>query len=373
MDAWLTTLANSTRTLPEHWQPRRIAILRALHLGDLLLAVPALRALRKRFPQAEITLIGLPWATSFVQRYQHYLDRFVEFGGYPGIIETPIDTDRMQRFLDEQRAYGYDLAIQMHGSGNASNPCTLTIGAQITVGYYTGTRPVELDIGVPYPDDQHEIVRNLGLAALCGSSDLSTRLEFPLYEEDHAEAAILLRSLPHAKRPWIGLHAGAHSPARRWPAEHFATVADALAKDAQILLTGGPGEGSIVQAVIEHMHTQPLNLAGKTSQGGLAALLSKLDLFISNDTGPAHIAHALNCPNITLYGPADYTRWRPLEGERTRALRHPVPCSPCSFWECPIDHRCLRWLEPARVLHEAEQLLHMFSSRTNLSHTPTSI
>src|SRR5689334_15766038 len=108
-----------------HRQPHRIAIFRALQLGDLLTAVPAFRALRQSYPHAEITLIGLPWAASFVQRYGQYLDRFVEFAGYHGIGEAPYEPERCQRFLAEQRAYDYDLAIQMHGSGQTSNPFVL--------------------------------------------------------------------------------------------------------------------------------------------------------------------------------------------------------------------------------------------------------
>ncbi|MBX6342254.1 MAG: LPS biosynthesis glycosyltransferase, partial [Thermomicrobiaceae bacterium] len=121
--------------------PRRIAILRALHLGDLLLAVPALRSLRAGFPAAEITLIGLPWAAAFASRFRRYVDRFVEFGGYPGIGEVPLVAERVERFVAEQRAYGYDLVVQLHGSGQTSNPAALALGGPATVGYYVGAPP----------------------------------------------------------------------------------------------------------------------------------------------------------------------------------------------------------------------------------------
>ncbi|MBE3558472.1 MAG: glycosyltransferase family 9 protein [Ktedonobacteraceae bacterium] len=341
--------------------PQRIALFRALYLGDLLLAVPALRALRERFPQAEITLIGLPWAASFTWRYRHYLDRFVEFKGYPGIAEVAVNDELTRRFIDEQRACGYDLAVQMHGSGRTSNAFVLELCAGVTAGYYEGACPAGLTLAAPYPQDQHEIARNLGLAAMLGCTDLRPDLEFPLYEQDHAEASALLQklsSLPQA-RPLIGIHPGARPPARRWPATYFAAVADHLARhfDAQILLTGSHGEEMIVQTVIEHMQTRPVNLAGQTSMGGLAALIERLDLFISNDTGPAHIACAVRCPSVTIFGPADYRRWAPPDHRLHISVRRPVACSPCGFQQCPIDHRCLRWLDPAVVISASERLL----------------
>ncbi len=338
--------------------PRRIAILRALQLGDLLVAVPAFRAIRNRFPEAEITLIGLPWASSFVQRYSHYLDRFVAFAGYPGLQEHPFDAQCTAHFLAEQRAYNYDLVIQMHGSGQASNPLALELGSKVTVGYYEGTLPEGL-MGAPYPHDQHEIWRNLGIAALLNCTQLDPHLEFPLFEEDHIEASTLLRTLPQAGRPWVGLHPGARPPARRWPAEYFAAVANNLVRrfDAQIILTGGLDEEQTAQAVLEHIKTPILNLAGKTSLGGLAALMSKLDLFISNDTGPSHIACALDTLSITIFGPADFRRWAPLDTVRHSFVRRPVVCSPCQYWECPIDHRCLHWLNPEMVLPLAQSFL----------------
>ncbi len=344
---------------------RRIAVLRALQLGDFLVAVPALRALRARFPLAEITLIGLPWTRALLPRYRRYIDRFVEFAGYPGLDEVPVDAQRTQRFLAEQRDYGYDLVMQMHGSGGVSNPLAYELGGRITVGYYEGEFPRTLTIGAPYPHELHEIQRNLGLVALLEGTggtrgtQLETQLEFPLFETDHAEAAALLRGLPRAERPWIALHPGSRPPARRWPAPYFAEVANELARrfSAQIILTGGPGEETTVQDVFKRLDVPALNLVGQTSLGGLAALISKVDLFISNDTGPAHISHAFDSPSITIFGPADQRRWAPLDRTRHPIVRQPVPCSPCGYWTCPIDHRCLRWISPARVIRLACSLL----------------
>lgn len=344
---------------PPDRRPRRIAVVRALHLGDLLVAVPGLRALRAGFPEAEITLIGLPWAAEFVRRFRHYLDRFVEFAGYDGISEVEYVPARTECFLQEQRGYGYDLVVQMHGSGQASNPLALAIGAEATAGYYEGEPPAGLTIGAPYPDDQPEVLRHLGMAHLLGCPDRGAELEFPLTDEDRAEAAALLNRLSGSGRPWIGIHPGARPPSRRWPAAYFARAANECVRrfGARIVLTGGPGEESTARAVIERMETRPVSVAGETSLGGLAALISELDLFISNDTGPAHVAEAVGTPSVTIFGSADHRRWSPLNQERHRVVRHPVACSPCSHWECPIDHRCLRRLEPDLVVEAAADLL----------------
>jgi ADP-heptose:LPS heptosyltransferase len=340
-------------------EPQKIAIFRALYLGDMLLSVPALRALRRSFPNAEITLIGLPWAAAFARRFSGYIDRFVEFAGYPGIKEVPVVQERIERFLAEQRAYGYDLVLQMHGNGQISNHFALALHGRKTVGYYEDIPPKGLTCSLSYPDDEPEVLRNLGLARLLCCENLDPTLEFPLFSEDRFEAARLLFTLPRADRPWIGIHTGSRSPARRWPAAYFAQLADTLAQrfHAQIILTGSNDERSTVRDVIAQMQTQPLDVADQTSLGGLAALISELDLFISNDTGPAHVANAVDTPSVTIFGPVDPHRWASLDQARHPIVRHPVACSPCSYWECPIDHRCLCWLKPETVLAVAEQLL----------------
>ena len=183
---------------------RKIAVFRTLYLGDLLLAVPALRALRAGFPEAEITLIGLPWAASFARRFHRYVDRFVEFGGYPGIDEVAVDPGRSAHFVEEQRAYRYDLVVQMQGSGRTSNPCALALGGRMTAGYYDGEPPPGLTFGAPYPDDQPEVLRNVGLIRLLGCPHRGLELEFPLVARDRAEAAELLTPHPPVPSPSRG-------------------------------------------------------------------------------------------------------------------------------------------------------------------------
>src|SRR3954453_11329784 len=111
--------------------PRRVVIFRALKLGDMLCAIPALRAVRSPFPDAEIVLVGLPWAREFVDRFRTLLDGFREFPGYPGLPEREPDVDRLPLFFENIRAERFDLAIQLHGSGTISNAVLTRLGAKI--------------------------------------------------------------------------------------------------------------------------------------------------------------------------------------------------------------------------------------------------
>jgi lipopolysaccharide heptosyltransferase II len=338
----------------------RIAIFRALHLGDLLLAVPAFRALRAAYPQAEISLIGLPWARWFVERFDGYIDRLIEFNGFPGITEVDYDPERANAAIAELRAHPFDLLIQLHGSGETSNRFIAAIAGPETrtAGHFTGERPAFLTVAAPYPSERPEIERNLNLMRLFDCPDTGSALELPLLPSDGADADRLLGPVA-LRRPLIGLHPGANYLSRRWPAERFAVVADRLAEahDATIVLTGGSGEERLAAEVAARMHAPALDLAGRTSLGGLAALIARFDLFISNDTGPAHVANALDVPSITIFGPAEFTRWAPLDCERHIVVRHPVACSPCPHRICPIDHRCLRRITPDQVIAAAERQL----------------
>jgi ADP-heptose:LPS heptosyltransferase len=105
------------------------------------------------------------------------------------------------------------------------------------------------------------------------------------------------------------------------------------------------------------MRHDALDLAGRTSLGGLAALLQRMSLFIGNDSGPAHLAEAVGTPSVTLFGPTDPRRWAPLDQRAHPIVREPVGCSPCAYSDCPIDHRCLRRITPDEVIARASGLL----------------
>jgi ADP-heptose:LPS heptosyltransferase len=203
------------------------------------------------------------------------------------------------------------------------------------------------------------LVRNLRLVGLLGCPTGDRRLEFPLSTKDRAEAADLLRPVRRERGPLVGLHTGARAPSRRWPPEYFAAVACYLAQRwaAQVVLTGGRDDAEQARAVARHLSTPLLDLVGQTSLGGLGAVIDACDLFISNDTGPAHVAVAVDTPSVTIFGPVDPVRWAPLDRARHPIARHPVACSPCGHAICPIDHRCLRGLRPATVIALADSLL----------------
>ena len=141
--------------------------------------------------------------------------------------------------------------------------------------------------------------------------------------------------------------------------ERFAAVADAVIErfGAEVVITGTGGEVAIGEAVLSSVRNRAVSLAGKTSLGSLAAVVERSRLFITNDTGTAHLAVALRTPSVVLFGPGDVRRWGPLDRERHRVIQVPTACSPCEHAVCPIDHRCLRAIEPEQVLAEVSRLL----------------
>ncbi|TAK33875.1 MAG: glycosyltransferase family 9 protein [Chloroflexota bacterium] len=339
---------------------RRIAVVRALHLGDLLTAVPGLRALRETWPRAEITLIGLPWAEDLVSRLP-YLDQLLEFPGYPGISEVPYSSRRTQAFLEQAQDRRYDLSIQLHGDGSVSNFFTLELGARCAAGYFVpGRGEPLLDINLPYPPRYPEILRVLELMTSLGCQAQGMHYEFPVTQEERTEATGILTSAGwRVGRPIVGISPGARPPARRWPAERFAEVAKGLvlALGGLVVVTGVAAEQEMATYIADHIGGPCINVAGRTSLGVLAALIGKMSVLVTNDSGPAHLATAMGTPSVILFGGADPRRWAPLDQTRHVVMYAAADCSPCPHWECPCDHRCLTWIEPGDVVVASLNLL----------------
>ncbi len=297
---------------PGQPDPETIVVFRALQLGDMLNAVPAFRALRAAYPRAQITLVGLPWAREFVEQFHPVLDDFIRFPGYPGLPEQVPDMAAMPAFVREMQERSFDLALQMHGSGEISNHLMTFWGAK----RYAGFRPkgqyfADRESFLEYPDQEPERWRHLRLMEFLGLPLQGDELEFPIRAQDWRELEELKRAV-RLGRDYVCIHAGARKPERRWPAASFAALADGLAdRGYQIILTGSQAEADLAGSVAGHMHASAVNLAGKTSLGGLAALISGARLLVSNDTGVSHIAAAIRAPSVILFSAPDHDRWAP--------------------------------------------------------------
>jgi ADP-heptose:LPS heptosyltransferase len=340
-----------------------VAIFRALQLGDMLCSVPALRALRRAWPETKITLIGLPWAVRFVERFSSLVDDLVVFPGARGFPEQEETDAGLPHFYAAMRARRFDLALQMHGSGGPANDIVKRLGARSCAGFHQPYETPEPGF-IAWPDDLPEPRRYLALVEALGIDAHDDTLWFPLSLHDRCEYEAL--EARHGIEPerLILLHPGAQLPSRRWPAARFAEVGDALsARGWQIAITGTANEAAITAAVLGAMAAPALHLTGSTTLGGLAALVSRARLVVCNDTGISHVAAAMRTPSTVIASGSDTRRWAPLDHSRHRVLADYPPCRPCAFRDCPYGHACALNVSVSRVVEAAlEQLSHRASA-----------
>lgn len=299
---------------------RKIAVVRANGLGDYLFAVPALRALRAKFPQAEIVLLGKRWHHELLTRRPGPIDRVETIPTCPGVgaeVDEPADTPGLERFYAAMVAERFDLAIQLHGGGRYSNPFTRRLRARCTIGSKTSDAE-PLDAWIPYFFFQPEVLRYLEVVSLVGAAPVALEPDFTVITTDYAE----LNRLNLAQdRPWVVIHPGSTDGRRRWPAAHFAAVADHLADaGATVIVSGGSAEQGIVDAVIGAMQREAIALCQRLSLGSLAALLARAHVVISNDSGPLHLAAAVGARTVGLYWCINFANGGPI----TRARHHPL-------------------------------------------------
>lgn len=339
----------------------KIVLVRPGRLGDFLCAIPAFRAVRAGATGADITFIGLPFAAELVSRYP-YFDRFEPFPGFSGIADHDFDARRTLVFLQRMQAENFDLAIQIHGSGVFSNPFTKLLGAKYTAGF---RRPEDGNLGldrtVVFPEEGHEVSRCLTLVSELGFPVTSERLEFPLLRQDFAELSELIPlDILLGGRPLIGLQPTAEEQTRRWMPDRFAKVGETLARryNGIPVITGKAGDMDLAASVQASISVPVLNLAGRTSLGALAALVSRLSILITNDSGPAHIAYALGTRSVTIFGDADHRRWGPPNGSPNHLIADAdVLCRPCPGEGCNSDFLCLRSVSVEEVLATADKVL----------------
>ena len=353
--------ATSRHVATERWPAAtlgHVAVFRALQLGDMLCAVPTLRTLRSAMPHARLTLIGLPWAAKFARRFAHYVDDFMAFPGAPGLPERASTAEEIVRFQQQARAACFDGVLQLHGSGAHSNPIALSLGARRCAGFYRPGEPCpDPELFLPYPEQEPEVRRLLRLPEFLDMPSQGESLEFPIVDEEWRAAVRLQATHGLRSGEYVCVHPGARLATRRWPPERFARVADALAgRGLRIVLTGTSSEEALVASVANAMRSEPVNLAGRTQLGELAAVLAGARLLVCNDTGVSHLAAALRVPSVVIYTASSPERWAPSDAQRHRRVSHPIDCRPCEHAICPIGHGCTEHVSAEDVIREIAKL-----------------
>jgi len=337
--------------------PDRILIVRAGALGDTLMATPTIRALKQRYPGAELDFLCSQAARPLLEENPAIARLFsLEHRNVPYFFS--LEKRRLARALRE-RAYGIAVLLE---SGHHYRELI----------EHAGAREIR-DIRDTHDPHVHAIVNNVRAA---GCDVPPPPMEIHLAPRDEMRAAEMLGGLP---RPWIGLHAGYGPPRRKdsrqqgerlkaWGAENFARLGKMLRErhGASLVLTGGGSDLPVVSRISQMLSEmlgppEPLVLAGRTSVREMAAVIEQLDVLVSVDSGPAHMAAALGTRLVVLWGPAILGQVRPWgDPERVAVVRHPVFCAPC--YGTPMMKQCdrnicMEAISPARVAGEVARLL----------------
>jgi ADP-heptose:LPS heptosyltransferase len=341
----------------------RIAVVRANSIGDFVLALPALAALRAAFPAARITYLGEPWHPQLLDGRPGPWDEVVVVPPYPGVrggSEELRDSPEVSAFLTRQRRERYDLAVQLHGGGANSNPFVRALGAGVTVGARATDAP-PLDRWLPYTDTQHEILRCLEVVGLVGAPPVGLEPRLTPTVEDAAAAEAVL---PTGTGPVVAVHPGAHDPRRRWPPERFGAVADALAcHGATVVLVGsGDDDQRAAAAVTAAMTGEPVDLVGRLSLAALAGILHRCRLVVANDSGPRHLAEALGTATVGIFLERNLVNAGPLTRRRHRvAVSSRTACPVCrrdqNGSRCPHDPPFVDDVGVDEVMAESVDLL----------------
>lgn len=358
---------------------RKIAVLRPTAVGDFVFALPALHAIRRAYPDAELVLLGRPWHADFLRERPGPVDRVVAVSPLAGVGLAPDadDAQARRRFVEEMRGEGFDIACQMVGGGRYSNPLLASLGARLTVGARALGAP-PLDRWVPYTEPANRRLALLEVAALAGAAQLALEQELALTAADRQAAAAVLAEVrapaasgaaASSRAPLVLLQPGASDPRRCWPAASFAAVGDALAaRGARIAVNGSDAEAALVQRVLRAMRAPAIDLSGKLGLGGLCGLIERAACVVSNDTGPLHLALAIGRPCVGIFWLTNLIDGTPLRPSLLRAavsLRQDCPvCGlPNLRQRCSHEASFVAEVPVEQVIRMAQELLDSETAR----------
>jgi len=334
-------------------------------VGDAVMCTPALLVLRDQYPTASITILARPAVADLLESLPAVDDVLVyehkgRHAGLGGKFEL----------IRQLRKNQYDLAVLLQNAMEAALLMWLA-AVPCRMGYPTDGRRLLLNRVIPLPTNAHTLHQVDYFKRLMTTPDGHSKQYTPtlkVHPGVDAEIKELLAGLGVGERDLVlGLNPGSmYGGAKRWIPERFAETADRFIENwcdqnwenhaIHCLIVGAPGEENLGAAISAKMRHTPVVLSGKTSLQALMAVIKRCQLFITNDTGPMHIANAFGVPIVAIFGPTNHQTTAPYLQPYAIA-RSQVDCSPCLLRECPIDHRCMTLVTVDDVLRSAEQLL----------------
>jgi len=322
--------------------PERLLVRAPNWIGDVVLSLPALRDLKRNFPRARLAVLARPWVARLYEAI-HEVDEIVESRGLRA--DARALRGRFDAGVLFTNSFGSALGLAWAGIPERWGYATEGRGPLLT-------RRARPPAAVRGRSQVYYYRAMLGGVGLRVSASPDAALRCP---DAWAQSAALLTG----DGPLVGVSPGAaYGSAKRWPVVRYAAAAGQIARQrgARVVILGAETERPLADAIGAALPAPALDLCGRTTLPELLGVLSRLELLVTGDSGPMHLASALGTPLIAIFGPTDWRETAPAGPARQRLVREAVECAPCMLRECPIDHRCMTRVGVERIVEEARRL-----------------
>lgn len=317
----------------------KILIILPNWLGDAVMATPAIEALCVTYPEAKLTLVGSHVSIEALKHHPQCIRYYVDETKKRG--NRVLNTYRFAKELGK-----HDLAVTFRNQLHSSL-LLFWSGTPITAGQKSVHSSLLLTHAIKPSHPSHLVEQYRDIAQSLSPAPLVIE-KLNLHITPH-----------HFERPTLGINPGAtYGSAKRWYPEKFAEVARIYADRYEIVLFGGPNEVEMANDIEKQLNGMRVtNLAGKTSVQELCSMIGGLDLFITNDSGPMHVAAAYQVPTVAIFGPTNHTETSQWKNEKSVIVRHEMECSPCMKRECPLKHHeCMKSITANEVIEAVKTL-----------------
>jgi heptosyltransferase-2 len=335
----------------------RILIRATNWVGDMVMSLPAIEAVRVNFPVSTIAVLARPWVIPLIEN-SPAVDRIIPLQKKGGAVQSIIEIIRISRMIRQMQ---FDLALLFQNAFEAALIAYLS-GIKYRIGYSTDGRRFLLSHAIVKDDKilkYHQVTHYLSILRAVGWEAKTKDPVLNVNEKDVKRVQAMLRLQGIGEADFlIGLSPGAiFGPAKRWPPERFAMIGDLAIErwGAKVVLMGSSSEKAICGYVAKAMKNKTLDLCGRTTLGEAMAVIKGCDLFVTNDSGLMHVAAALDVPTVAIFGSTDHLATGP-RSRKARIIHHDLDCAPCLKRKCPTHYDCMLGIEPDEVWKEMEIL-----------------